>query len=140
MDDPCNSFIHHFHECYQCVNDSLTAISNYVTEVSLTGTSLSVYADSRSYFHVPIKFRYAIVLCRFVTSDGQGRYFTAIAYSNYLDINQMIILDKHSALGDIAFQIGTSDGLPVFIVVNTGYVNTTLRECKMTMLMRKTEG
>lgn len=117
------------------LNDSLTAISNYVNEVALTGNNLHVYENGRAYFHIPIKFRYAIILCRFVTNNEQGRYFTAVAYSNYIDANYMTILDKHSDIESLTFQVG-SDGLPVVIVSIPGFANTTLRKCSMTLLMR----
>ena len=117
------------------VNDSLTAISNYVNEVALTGNNLHVYENGRAYFHIPIKFRYAIILCRFVTNNEQGRYFTAVAYANYINTNYMTLLDKHSDIESLTFQVG-SDGLPVVIVAIPGFANTTLRKCSMTLLMR----
>ena len=117
------------------VNDSLALTRNYVREVTLTGTNLNL-SNATAFLHVPVKFRYAIVLCRFVTYDGQGRFFAVAGYTNYINTNTITVLDKSPALGEIDFQIGSSDGLPVLLVSVPGYGNTVLQSCEMTLLIR----
>ena len=117
------------------LNDSLALTRNYVREVTLTGTNLNL-SNATAFLHVPVKFRYAIVLCRFVTYDGQGRFFAVACYTNYINTNTITVLDKSPALGEIDFQIGSSDGLPVLLVSVPGYGNTVLQSCEMTLLIR----
>ena len=93
-------------------------------------------ADAKAYLHIPVAFRYALVLCRILTSDNQARYFTAICYTNYLNSNDIVILNKQNEIGNIAFAVGSSDNLPVIIAELSGYASTTLRMCDMTLLIR----
>lgn len=97
---------------------------------------LNIGTDGKAYLHIPIAFRYALVMCRMVTHDDQARYFTAICYTNYTTSNEIVVLNKQTKVGDIVFTIGSSTNLPVFIVSLSGYASTTLRSCEITLLIR----
>lgn len=118
------------------LNDSFNATKSYVRELALTGKALNISTDGNAYLHIPVAFRYALVMCRMVTHDEQGRYFAAICYTNYITSNDIVVLHKHTNVGDIVFTIGSSTNLPVFIVSLPGYASTTLRSCKITLLIR----
>lgn len=106
----------------------------------LTGAVLNISTDGKAYLHIPIAFRYALVMCRMVTHDDQARYFTAICYTNYMSSNEIVVLNKQTNVGDIVFAIGSSTNLPVFIVSLPGYASTTLRSCEITLLIRGMRG
>jgi hypothetical protein len=116
------------------LNDSFTKlITERVVQYSITGAGLNVNGQGLAYFHILPKFRFALVLCRFVGSNNMGYWFLASAYINYSDTAVATILDKSGAISNISF-VHASDGTPTFIVTISGQSNTRLQSCEFIIL------
>ena len=116
------------------LNDSFTKLTTErVVQCSITDAGLIVSNQGIAYFHVPLRFRFALLLCRFVTYNNVGYWFLASAYINYSDTAVAKILDKSGAIQNISF-VHASDGTPTFVVTIPGHENTRLISCDLTIL------
>ena len=107
------------------INDAITSQTNYIKRVTISGAPVG--ADGSLYVHVPLNFRYALVVLRGVSSNGTAIYMSACCMTNYSNVNEIQVLHKVSDISNAVMTYGSTTGHPVILLtLSDKYKSTTI--------------
>lgn len=107
------------------LNNAITSQTNYIKRVTISGAPVG--ADGSLYIHVPLDFRYALVVLRGVSSNGTAIYMSACCMTNYSNANEIQVLHKVSEISNAVMTHGSTTGHPVILLTLADkYKSTTI--------------
>ena len=107
------------------LGDALTSQTKYITHVSLTGQTVN--SDGQLYIHIPVDFRYALVVLRGVIPSVSSFYLSGMFFTNYYNISNFTEIDKSADVLSQQVTFGTTSGHPVLIIrLGTNYVGRSV--------------
>lgn len=109
----------------KALNNAITSQTNYIKRVTISGAPVG--ADGSLYIHVPLDFRYALVVLRGVSSNGTAIYMSACCMTNYSNDNEIQVLHKVSEISNAVMTHGSTTGHPVILLTLADkYKSTTI--------------
>jgi len=109
----------------KALNDAITSQTNYIKRVTISGALVGTTGSL--YIHIPLDFRYALVVLRGVSSNGSAIYMSACCMTNYSNVNEIQVLHKVSDISDAVMTYGATTGHPVILLTLADkYKSTTI--------------
>lgn len=109
----------------KALNDTLANQTKYITHVSLTGQTVN--SDGQLYIHIPVDFRYALVVLRGVIPSVSSFYLSGMFFTNYYNISNFTEIDKSADVLSQQVTFGATSGHPVLIIrLGTDYVGRSV--------------
>lgn len=107
------------------LGDALTSQTKYITHVSLTGQTVN--SDGQLYIHIPVDFRYALVVLRGVIPSVSSFYLSGMFFTNYYNISNFTEIDKSTDVLSQQVTFGATSGHPVLIIrLGTDYTGRSV--------------
>lgn len=109
----------------KALSDALTSQTGYITHVSLTGQTVG--SDGQLYLHIPVDFRYALVVLRGVIPSVSSFYLSGMFFTNYYNNSNFTEIDKSTDVLSQQVTFGSTSGHPVLIIrLGTDYVGRSV--------------
>ena len=122
----------------KALNDALTSQTGYITHVSLTGQTVN--SDGQLYLHIPVDFRYALVVLRGVIPSVSSFYLSGMFFTNYYNISNFTEIDKSADVLSQQVTFGQTSGHPVLIIrLGTDYAGRSV-DCDIAVVACSLKG